>query len=294
MDFSTTKLMVQRYWRWLRGAAYVAGVLVVFDIFYLAHIWPDWPRLANRNVPITRSRFIERYETRQLADRSLPVLRWRPVSIDQIPRYLIRATVIAEDANFFGHSGFDFTAMRRAFNYNLKQGKVARGASTISQQTAKNLFFTPSRNPLRKWHEAVMTWAMEKNLPKTRILELYLNVVEFGTGIYGVDAASRAYWNKSVATVTLDEAIGLAASLPSPKNSNPHSRSAFYLSHLAKIKRRVYRSLGIRSAGQTDSSQDKNGDEGASPKPWPQELMGPAEPVAEPEIPADVGEEEDL
>ncbi|NOZ11951.1 MAG: monofunctional biosynthetic peptidoglycan transglycosylase [Gammaproteobacteria bacterium] len=289
MPTHTVTRGLQRYWRWVRGIVFFIGVSVVVDIFYLATIWPDWSRLANRSVPITKSRFIERYETQQLADRSLPVLRWRPVSINQIPRHLIRATVIAEDAEFFGHSGFDFAAMRRAFNYNLKQGKVARGASTISQQTAKNLFFTPSRNPLRKWHEAVLTWAMEKNLSKARILELYLNIVEFGPGIYGVDAASRAYWNKSVAAVTLNEAAGLAASLPSPKKSNPHSRSAFYLSHLAKIKRRLYRTLGVSSA-----TQDRSGDKDGLLKQWSPELIGPADSVAEPENSVDADEEEDL
>ena len=150
---------------------------------------------------------------------------------------MTRALIVAEDANFYWHSGFDIEAFWSAMQHNFEQKRFVYGGSTISQQTVKNLFFTPSRNPLRKWHELVFTIAMERHLPKRRIIELYLNVVEFGRGVYGVEAAARHYWGISAAQLSRHLAIQLAASLPAPVSHNPHTRTSFFKRRVRKISR---------------------------------------------------------
>ena len=234
--------------RALRWVLVGAGVLLVLDLYYLGRIWPDWERLARGTPPAPKSQFIAAYEARRLAEGRLPVLRWRPVPLAAMPRHLRRAVLIAEDSRFYQHAGFDFYAIRDAFHYNLRHRRILRGASTISQQTAKNLFFTPSRNPLRKWHEAVLTWGMERHLSKDRILEIYLNIVELGRGIYGVEAAARAYWDRPVGALTPAQSAELAATLPSPVYHNPRTRTAFFRRHAAKIHRRLRRVLGRAGA----------------------------------------------
>jgi len=219
----------------LRWGLYLLLLLVVLDIGYLAWIWPDWS--SYRHGPIQRSSFIRDYENEQRQDPDLPELGWNPVPLQHIPRVMERAVVIAEDARFYSHEGVDWEALRDAMRYNLARGRIVYGGSTISQQTAKNLFFSPSRNPLRKWHELVLTLAMEENLSKQRIMEYYLNVAQFGTGLFGVDAAARHYWGIPASRLTQRQAIELAASLPSPATTNPAARNQQYLRRVNKISR---------------------------------------------------------
>jgi monofunctional biosynthetic peptidoglycan transglycosylase len=240
------------------------------DAFYLAYIWPDWSRLAHG--PLPKSRFMVDYEQARRDHPDWPALRWRPVPFSRIPKPVIRAVIIAEDARFYEHSGFDLVAIKDAFDYNLDKGKVVYGASTISQQTAKNLFLRPSRDPLRKWHEAVLTFFMERHLSKQRILELYLNVAEFGRGVYGVDAAARTYWGKPVARVTPAQAAELAATLPSPVRSNPRTRTRFFLHHANKIRARLYRALGIPANGEPEPGI------GSRVRNFFHRLFGPSDP----------------
>ena len=150
-----------------------------------------------------------------------------------------RAVLVAEDINFFSHRGFDLGEIRIAVTRALEDGEAPRGASTITQQLAKNLWLSPSRNPLRKLEEAVLTWQLERTLPKRRILELYLNVVEIGPGVYGVEAAGRRYFAKPASEVTDAEAAELAASLPSPATWHPGSTRPGYRRHVESIKRRM-------------------------------------------------------
>ncbi|MCH7835009.1 MAG: monofunctional biosynthetic peptidoglycan transglycosylase, partial [Proteobacteria bacterium] len=147
------------------------------------------------------------------------------------------ALIVAEDARFYSHSGVDIDALKSAMEYNLSEKRLVLGASTISQQTVKNLFLNPSRNPLRKWHELVLTIGMERALSKKRILEIYLNVAEFGRGIYGVDAAARFYWGKRAAQLSARQCIELAATLPSPVNHNPATRTRTFRNRVKKIRR---------------------------------------------------------
>jgi monofunctional biosynthetic peptidoglycan transglycosylase len=193
--------------RVLRWSWRLLPILIMMDIGYLIGIWPDWELYSEG--PIQRSSFIRGYEFQRHRHPDWPKLRWSPVSIDAIPQSMVRAVIVGEDARFYEHEG----------------------------QTVKNVFLSPSRNPLRKWHELLLTLGMERNLSKKRILEHYLNVAEFGRGIYGVDAAARHYWNVSVSRLTNRQAIELAATLPSPVRNNPRTRTTSFHNRVNKIRR---------------------------------------------------------
>jgi monofunctional glycosyltransferase len=150
---------------------------------------------------------------------------WVPLS--KISPYAAKAVLIAEDDKFWSHEGFDLEAMQKAIEKDIKLGKLKYGGSTISQQLAKNLFLSPSKNPLRKVKEAILTWRIENNLSKRRILEIYLNVAEWGDGIFGIEAASRHYYGKSAAELTPMEAARLAVVLPNPLKYNPTGTSKY-------------------------------------------------------------------
>lgn len=178
--------------------------------------------------------------------RTTPKRLYHPVPLDSISPFLQEAVIIGEDNNFYGHGGIDYVALAHALGYrrttlewrNPRDRKELfavlprawarrdrlRGASTISQQLAKNLYLSPSRNPLRKLKEAVITWRLETALGKRRIMELYLNVVELGDGVFGAEAASRLYFQRSAAGLSRDQAAALAGSLPFPLRSNPGYR----------------------------------------------------------------------
>ncbi len=147
--------------------------------------------------------------------------------LSRISPYLVKAVIIAEDDKFYQHEGFDFEAIQKAIEKDIKQKKFKFGGSTISQQLAKNLYLSPSKNPLRKMLEAILTWRIEKTLSKKRILELYLNVAEWGEGIFGIEAASFHYYGKSAAALTAEEAARLASVLPNPRRYNPAGTSRY-------------------------------------------------------------------
>lgn len=221
--------------RILRWSLRLLPVLIVMDLGYLVGIWPDWSSYAEGPAP--RSRFILNYESERHQHAAWPDLRWRPVALADIPRGMVRAVVVAEDARFYDHNGVDFDALKAAMEYNLSEQRLVLGGSTISQQTVKNLFLDVSRNPLRKWHELVLTVGMERALSKKRILEMYLNIAEFGRGIYGVDAAARFYWGVRASQLTERQCIELAATLPSPVRHNPGTRTRSFRNRVRKIRR---------------------------------------------------------
>src|SRR3989304_5482455 len=146
---------------------------------------------------------------------------WVPVS--KISPYLLKAVLIAEDDKFWSHEGFDYEAIQKAVEKNIKAGRFKAGGSTISQQLAKNLYLTPEKSIIRKVREAIITWRLERALSKRRILELYLNVVELGDGIFGAEAAARHYFGKSALELDPFEAARLASVLPNPITYNPAS-----------------------------------------------------------------------
>lgn len=161
---------------------------------------------------------------------------WTP--IDEISPHLQRAVIASEDPKFLSHSGFDFEAIAKAIDANKKR-KVKMGASTISQQTAKNVFLYPSRTYLRKAFEAYFTVLIEYLWGKKRILEVYLNVIELGPGLYGADAASRFYYNKPARDLSLGEAQLFAAILPNPRKWNPKRPTNFVLKRRNFIRRNL-------------------------------------------------------
>jgi monofunctional biosynthetic peptidoglycan transglycosylase len=146
---------------------------------------------------------------------------WIWVPLARISPHLRQAVVAAEDASFFTHEGFDWEGIKEAAKYNLEAGELKRGGSTITQQLAKNLYLSSERSLFRKAREALITRSLEHQLTKARILELYLNVAEWGQGIYGAEAAARHHFKKSSQDLTADEAAWLAAILPSPRRYDP-------------------------------------------------------------------------
>jgi monofunctional biosynthetic peptidoglycan transglycosylase len=227
------RLMIGKFGRIVRWTARIVLVFLIVDLFYLSSTWPDWKRIAT--APIPKSNFMAEYQESRRDNKDFPPLHWRPISFSSIPAHVSRAVVLAEDSRFYDHSGFDLIAFKEAMNYNLDEGKFVFGASTISQQTVKNLFLSSARNPLRKWHELILTWGMEQNLSKERILEVYLNIAEFGQGIFGVEAAARAYWHVPVSQLSLNQAAELAATLPSPIKHNPATRTRQFERRAKKI-----------------------------------------------------------
>jgi len=139
---------------------------------------------------------------------------WRPLS--QIPLALQRAVIAAEDEKFYQHNGFDWESMKQAYEQNERRSRIKRGASTITQQIAKNLFLSPERTYIRKAREAFITVLMELLLSKERILELYLNCIEFGPGIFGVDEGARYHFGISLKKMSLNQSCRLTAIIPSP------------------------------------------------------------------------------
>jgi monofunctional glycosyltransferase len=149
------------------------------------------------------------------------------VDYDRISDHLKRALIVAEDAKFNEHDGFDFEAIQKALEKNQRRGKVVAGGSTISQQLAKNLFLSGERSRFRKAQEAIITVMLEQSMPKERILEIYLNVIEWGDGVFGAEAAARHYYRKSAAQLNAAEAAKLAAMVPRPKFYDRNRNTAF-------------------------------------------------------------------
>lgn len=189
---------------------YVASAVIYFP----AIVWHKYQ--APGTSALMRIRLAEAVAEDQDLD-----LRYRWVPLDSISPHLMRAVLAAEDTRFYEHRGFDWEQIREAWEANRRSGRSLRGASTITQQTVKNLYLSPSRNVLRKAREAVLTAWMEAWLPKDRILALYLNVVELGPGLFGAEAASRTYFGRSAAGLTREQAALLAATLPGPLLRNP-------------------------------------------------------------------------
>ena len=226
-----------RFLRSIKYLAYVFLILILVDAGFIWGLLPDWNHYENG--PVQKSSFIKTYEYHRAQKSGLPALRWQPVPLSNISGNLIRAVIVAEDARFYQHQGIDTKALKDAMEYNLSNATIGYGGSTISQQMIKNMLLTPSRNPLRKWHELWLTIDLERHVSKKRILEIYLNVAEFGQGIYGVEAAAQYYFNKSSSRLSIRESIDLAASLTSPVKHNPETRTDYFLGQHKKITRNM-------------------------------------------------------
>jgi monofunctional biosynthetic peptidoglycan transglycosylase len=215
----------------------------------LALIWlitmPDVSALRTSN-PTTTALMEARQEQAEASGMRLG-RHWIWAPMSRISPHLRRAVVAAEDASFFTHEGFDWEGMKDAALYDLEQGALKRGGSTITQQLAKNLYLSSERSIFRKAQEALITRSLEQHLTKERILELYLNVAEWGTGVYGAEAAARHHFRKPASELTEDEAAWLAAILPSPRRYDPLRKTT----SLARRQERVLHRMSQSARPQT-------------------------------------------
>jgi monofunctional biosynthetic peptidoglycan transglycosylase len=220
-----------RFVKWLwKGILFFLGLTVLWVLAY---------RFIN--PPITYLMLMRNSERKADGKKAKIEKQW--VSFDDISDNMKRAAVAAEDQLFLQHKGFDFNAMEKAFesNLNLKKKKKLKGGSTISQQTAKNVFLWPGRSYIRKGFEAYFTLLIEVLWSKERILEVYLNVIEMGDGIYGAEAASQHFYGHSCRTMSRAEAALLAACFPNPRRWTPHKANAYIHRKQAIIMKNIRR-----------------------------------------------------
>ena len=195
-------------WKFIKKLFYTIAIISIFSII--------WGRFFNPIITITQIEGLVKY---QKLDRDY-------ISFDEMGRNIKKAVIASEDQNFYRHNGFDFQAIQKAFADNQK-GKKLKGGSTISQQTAKNVFLWNGRSYVRQGLEAIFTFIIEKVWSKDIILERYLNSIEMGQGVFGVEAASHYYFGKSAADLTKSEAAWIAVCLPNPKKYDPKNPSSY-------------------------------------------------------------------
>jgi monofunctional biosynthetic peptidoglycan transglycosylase len=201
------------------------SILGVVVIVILNFVYPDITILKKENpVKTSFMKYREREWVKKGKKQKIKQI-WVPYR--RISPYLIKAVLIAEDDKFWKHEGFDYETIEKAMIKNLKERKLLVGGSTITQQLAKNLYLTPSKNPIRKIREAFLAIRLEYTLSKRRILELYLNIAEWGEGIFGIEAASRNYYGKPSSLLNAYEASRLASVLPNPRKYNPIGNSRY-------------------------------------------------------------------
>ncbi|MEQ1918760.1 MAG: monofunctional biosynthetic peptidoglycan transglycosylase [Elusimicrobiota bacterium] len=217
-------------------------------------VWlPDVKPLKNR--PPASTAYIELRKKQARAKGRKLDLRWTWVASDAISENLKRAVVTAEDDEFWRHNGVDWPAIRAAYERNRKAGRFAAGGSTITMQLARNLYLSPSKNPLRKAKEILIARRLERELGKRRILELYLNVVEWGKGVFGCEAAARAYFEKPCADLTEEEAVAMAVVLPNPRRWDPAKRGVYVERNSKRIIDRMMAADRARAAADADDDE---------------------------------------
>jgi monofunctional biosynthetic peptidoglycan transglycosylase len=208
-------------------------VFVVVQAWFLLHI-AYWTKVDPRQTS-----FMERRLDEMRARNPKAKLDQRWVEYQRISPNLKRAVIAAEDAKFVDHEGFDWDGIQRALERNQKRGKVVAGGSTISQQLAKNLFLSGERSVIRKGQEALITIMLEAVMEKRRILEIYLNVAEWGEGIFGAEAAARHYYGTSAARLSADQAARLAAMLPRPRYYDRNGSTRYLEQYADRIQARM-------------------------------------------------------
>ena len=225
---------MKRLWGWLwRSIALFFVLLLLYQLWLFAHIaW--W---INHN-PSTSAFMDTRLEVMQDTNPDAALKhQWVPYS--KISSHLKRALIASEDAKFVDHEGFDWEGIQKAYEKNLKKGKIVAGGSTISQQLAKNLFLSTQRTPWRKLEEAAITVMLEKMMDKQRIFEIYLNVIEWGNGVFGAEAAARHYYNISASQLNAFQAAKLAAMVPNPRYYDTHREAKGLQRKTGIILRRI-------------------------------------------------------
>ena len=218
----------------LRGILLVITLFVAYQLWLFAHVcwWID-------HNPETSAFMETQLEVLQSKNPDAE-LKHRWVAYNQISPNLKKALITSEDAKFLDHEGFDWEGMQTAWEKNLKKGKIVAGGSTISQQLAKNLFLSGRKTPWRKLEEAAITIMMEQMMSKRRIFEIYLNVIEWGNGVFGAEAAAQHYYRKSARSLSSGESAKLAAMVPNPRYYDKHRSDRRLLRKTRIIQRRMY------------------------------------------------------
>ena len=222
-----------------RGGRFFVALLAVLFVYgvYVFLTLPDVRQLRTSNPKTTAFMELRAREARKRGDQPRRVQQWVPYS--RLSPSLVRAVLLTEDAKFWKHDGLDYEQIKESVEVNIERGEFARGASTITQQLAKNLYLSPSKNPVRKLRELLIARRLEAELTKQRILELYLNVIEWGDGVYGAEAAARTYFGKSAASLAPSEAALLAASIANPRVMNPAQVTARLRRRQSMVMRRM-------------------------------------------------------
>jgi len=228
--------MFKKIWRWIwRSIALVVILVLAYELWIFAHVlWyidhnPASTAFMERRLVLLQEKMGEDAELKH---------KWVPY--EKISIHLKRALIAAEDSKFFEHEGFDIEGIEKALKKNEKKGKVVAGGSTISQQLAKNLFLSGKRSYVRKGQEAIITLMLEQTMSKRRILEIYLNVIEWGEGVYGAEAAARRYYKTSAAKLGPAQAARLAAMVPRPRFFEKRPNSPYLARHAATIEARMW------------------------------------------------------
>lgn len=216
--------MIKKILNWIKKAMLWFFALSIFSVLFFKWI----------PIPITPLMIIRMAECKVKGEEVIFSHSW--VSMDEMSPNMARAVIASEDGNFLIHNGFDFKAMQKAFKSNNK-GKKLKGGSTISQQTAKNVFLWQGRSYIRKGFEAYFTFLIELIWGKKRIMEVYLNSIEMGNGVYGAKEAARHWYNKDVKDLSVREAAGIAAILPNPRKFKASNSSSYIERRKAKISR---------------------------------------------------------
>lgn len=253
-------------------------------------VYPDVSKLKKTTPPKTAFMEYREEEWHNQGKKKKIVQRWVPLG--KISPYVIKAVIIAEDDKFWTHEGFDYDAIQKAIEKDIKKKKFAFGGSTISQQLAKNLYLTPSKNPVRKIKEAILTWRMERNLSKKRIIELYLNVAEWGDGLFGIGAAAQSYFGKPASELTAKEAARLAAVLPNPRKFNPTGSSKFVENRSERIYQiMVRRGIVIEEFEEVMNEPRKDDEEHQETpqEPLPSERKAPSSEYPQEAVKSSVG-----
>ena len=214
--------MLKLLWRWSWRVFLLALIaLVAIQFWFLVHVW-YWAGNNPESTAFMRARL-------EILQQDNPKARLRQqwVPYQRISGHLKRAIVAAEDAKFVNHNGFDWDGIQKAYEKNLREGEIVAGGSTITQQLAKNLFFSGERTWWRKAQEAVVAVMIETVMSKRRILEIYLNVIEWGEGVFGAEAAARHHYGTTAAGLSPEQAARLAAVVPSPRRYGPASDTAY-------------------------------------------------------------------
>ncbi len=217
----------------LRALAALAVLFVLVQAWFAAHVlWYRWQ-------PPGQTAFMAQRLSELREKDPKATIRFQWVPYERISTHLKRAVIAAEDAKFLEHEGFDWEGIAKAREKNERKGRVVAGGSTITQQLAKNLFLSPSKSYARKVQEAIIALMLEAFLPKRRILELYLNVIEWGNGVFGAEAAAKRYFGVSASQLSAEQAARLAAMIPSPRRFERNPGSEYLDGRVATILARM-------------------------------------------------------